>query len=611
MKKYFSLVLLCLFNLAALAQTSAIKYSVSFPNAVHHEANIALNISNAPAGPLKVRVSRSSPGRYATHEFGKNIYAVHAFDKAGEMIEINQVMGDVYEIPKHNGDVKITYTVFGNWTDGTYLGIDETHAHMNMPATFMWVKGLEHQPIEITFNDLNKYGWKVATQLKPGSDQNVFTAPNLQYFMDSPVELSAYKLVSWTDENPGGLKQTIKFSVHSDDSQAIVDGFAKMTRRTIEEAKAIFGELPIFDYRTYTFLNDVHPENAGDGMEHRNSTVIVSRVPKVEGFESRLLSTVSHEFFHSWNVERIRPKSLEPFNYEHANMSEALWFAEGFTQYYGELILKRAGFESLNDYCQTLSGLLNSVLNSPGAQAFPATHMSRYAVFTDAGVSIDQNNNINIFTSYYYYGAIIALALDLRLRSEFNLTLDDYMRAVWKAHGKTEKPYTLPDLQRILSTLTHNTFADTFFQQYIYGTEKSNYEKLLSHAGLVLRKAAPGKASLGVLRLVSANGNVRVAANTIKGSPAYQAGLDNGDYLTKINEDELKSPDDLTTLLTKYKPGEEVTLTFVHRGIVKNSKIVLQEDTLLEVIPSEVAGTKINSEMQSFRDKWLSSRIQE
>ncbi|HEY0670123.1 MAG TPA: PDZ domain-containing protein [Sphingobacteriaceae bacterium] len=600
-----------MFSLAALAQTSTIKYSVSFPNAVHHEANIALNISKAPAGPLRVRVSRSSPGRYATHEFGKNIYDVHAFDKTGKMIEINQVMGDVYEIPKHNGDLKITYTVFGNWTDGTYLGIDETHAHMNMPATFMWVKGLEHQPIEITFNDLNKYGWKIATQLKPGSDQNVFTAPNLQYFMDSPVELSACKQVSWTDENPGGLKQTIKFSVHSDDSQLVVDNYGKMAQGTVAEAKAVFGELPRFDYGSYIFLNDVHPENGGDGMEHRNSTVIVERTPKVEGFENDLLSTISHEFFHAWNVERIRPRSLEPFNFEQANMSEALWFAEGFTQYYGELILKRAGYRTLTDYCNTLTRLVNSVLNSPGAKSYSAIRMSRHAVFTDAGISVDQNNNVNSITSYYQYGAIIALALDLRLRSEFNLTLDDYMRAVWKAHGKTEKPYTLPDLQKILSTLTNNTFAGKFFQQYIYGTEKNNYEKLLSYAGLVLRKAAPGKASLGVLRLLPANGNVRVAANTIKGSPAYQAGLDNGDYLKKINEDELKSPDDLTTLLTKYKPGEEVTLTFVHRGIVKNSKIVLQEDTLLEVIPSEVAGTKINSEMQSFRDKWLSSRVQE
>ena len=609
MTKILSLITLCLINYLAFAQTNAIKYEISFPNAVHHEANISLTVSKAPSGPLKLRVSRSSPGRYATHEFGKNIYNVLAFDGSGKSLIINQVAGDVYEIPQHSGNLKITYTVFGNWIDGTYLGIDETHAHMNMPATFMWAVGLADRPIEITFNDLNKYGWKAATQLKPGSKPNVFTAPDLQYFMDSPTELSAFKQASWKDTNPGGLTQEIRFSVHAPDDQSVVDNFGKMVQRVVQEAKAVFGELPRFDYGSYTFLDDLNPENAGDGMEHRNSTVIVSRTPKIEGSEKDLLGTVSHEFFHSWNVERLRPKSLEPFNFEHANMSEELWFAEGFTQYYGELLLKRAGFETLDDYCGTLTGLLNNVLNSPGAASYPATRMSRYAVFADAGVSIDQNNNVNTFTSYYYYGAVIALGLDLRLRTEFNLTLDDYMKALWKAHGKTEIPYTIPDLQKVLAGITNNAFADDFFRRYIYGTEKNNYEKLLASAGLVLQKSAPGKASLGLLRLIPFNGKVRVAAGTIKGTAAYHAGIDNGDYLLKINNDEFKSPADLDIFLAKYKPGNEVALTFEHRGTIKNTKIVLQEDNSLEVVTAESAGTTITPAMQSFRDKWLSSQV--
>lgn len=609
MTKLFSLITLCLFNYFVLAQSNAIQYQVYFPNAVHHEADISITVPQAPPGPLKVRVSRSSPGRYATHEFGKNIYNVQAFDGSGKSLHIKQVEGDVYEVLQHTEKVKITYTVFGNWVDGTYLGIDETHAHMNMPATYMWVLGLTDCPIEITFNDLNKYGWKIATQLKPGPEPNVFTAPNLQYFMDSPVELSAYKLASWEDVNPEALIQEIRFSAHTPDDQSIVDSYAKMVQRTVQEAKAVFGELPRFDYGTYTFLNDIHPENAGDGMEHRNSTVIVDPLRRIEGSEKDLLSTVAHEFFHSWNVERIRPKSLEPFSFEHANMSEELWFAEGFTQYYGELLLKRAGYQTLDNYCETLAGLLNNVLNSPGAANYPATRMSRYAVFTDAGVSVDQNNNVNTFASYYYYGAVIALGLDLRLRTEFNLTLDDYMKAVWKAHGKTEIPYTIPDLQKILAGMTNSTFAVDFFRKYIYGTEKNDYETLLASAGLVLRKAAPGKASLGLLRLMPANEKVKVASNTVKGTAAYQAGIDNGDYLLNINHDELKVPGDLPVLLAKYKPGDEVILTFSHRGTIKNSKVALQKNNSLEVITAEIAGYDIAPAVRSFRDKWLSSRI--
>lgn len=328
---------LLLFNRVFAQDT--IRYQLSFPNAIHHEAEVSLTIPKAGQGPLTVRMSRSSPGRYATHEFGKNVYQVKAYDGDGKPITINQSEGDVYEIPNSNGSVKITYTVFGNRVDGTYLAIDETHAHMNMPATFMWVTGMDNKPIEIIFNDLEKYNWKVATQLKAGKQVNRFTAPGLQYFMDSPTELSAFKLAEWQDVNTDKTKQTIRLSAHTPDEQQVVANYAKMAERTTKEAKAVFGELPEFNYGTYTFLQDINTENAGDGMEHRNSTIISEQAEKLAGNEEDMLSTFSHEFFHAWNVERIRPKSLEPFEFEHANMSSELWFAEGFTQYYGELIL--------------------------------------------------------------------------------------------------------------------------------------------------------------------------------------------------------------------------------------------------------------------------------
>ncbi|HEY0898569.1 MAG TPA: M61 family peptidase, partial [Sphingobacteriaceae bacterium] len=359
MQKILSLAALLFSCGMASAQTTPLQYTISFPNAVHHEAQVELTVPDAPAGVLKVRVSRSSPGRYATHEFGKNIYNVQAFDRSGKKITINQVAGDVYEIPQHDKQVKITYTVFGNHTDGTYLEIDETHAHMNIPATFMWLPQLTDRPVQVRFADLEKKGWKVATQLQPTAQKDVFTAPNHQYFMDSPTELSDFKQASWQDVNPDGSKQTIRLASHTSDSQEVVDRFAKQVERMTREAKAVFGELPKFDFGNYTFLQDVHPDNSGDGMEHRNSTVITSPAARIEGYENRHLGTFSHEFFHAWNVERIRPKSLEPFNFEHANMSSELWFAEGFTQYYGELILKRAGVRTPEAYNNTLAGLIN------------------------------------------------------------------------------------------------------------------------------------------------------------------------------------------------------------------------------------------------------------
>ena len=496
MKKFYLLAIAILFTSATFAQNDgkekAIFYSISFPNAAHHEAEIVITIPQAGAKVITFRMSRSSAGRYATHEFGKNIYNLKATNVDGSSLNIKQLEGDVYEIPDHGETVKISYTLFGNWTDGTYTGIDPSHAHLNMPATFMWVVGQDKRALQFEFNDLDKYGWKVATQLKHDGD-NIYSAPNMQYMMDSPTELSAYKVSSW-EVNNNGKNEKINLTVHSDDDQATIDNFAKQVQRMVLEEKAVFGELPAYDYGEYTFLDDVYPTNSGDGMEHRNSTCIVQTVPKVAGNEIRLLSTFSHEYFHSWNVKRIRPKSLEPFNFEHADMSSELWFAEGFTQYYGELLLVRAGFHNVDDYTRTLGGLVNQILNTPGAAKSSAAQMSRYSVFADAGVSIDPNNQANMFTSYYTYGGAIALALDLQLRSRFNLNLDDFMRTVWLDRGKVMKPYVIAVLQSDLAKTTKDPkFAADFFNKYIYGIEKNDYTAILAKAGLVLQKAAPGK----------------------------------------------------------------------------------------------------------------------
>jgi len=601
------LLFLILLNALNLSAQKAVEYKISFPNAVHHEAEIELLVQDVPAGALTFRMSRSSPGRYATHEFGKNIYNVKVFNGKGNVLELRQTEGDVYRVDNHDGTVKITYTIFGNWVDGTYLAIDETHAHLNMPAAFMWIPAMTDRPIRIKFNDLNRYGWKVATQLKSTENTDSFTAPDLNYFMDSPVELSDHHLFSWTDINPDNTQQIIRISSHTTDNKEVVSNYAKMVERMVKEAKAVFGELPKFDHGIYTFLQDVNPGNAGDGMEHRNSTIITDPQSGIAGNEEDLLGTFSHEFFHAWNVERIRPRTLEPFNFSHANMSNELWFAEGFTQYYGNLILKRAGFLSEKQYKGVLSEILNGVFNSPGAASFSATQMSRRAVFVDAGVSIDRNNYANTFTSYYTYGAFIAMGLDLRLRSEFNLTLDDYMQALWKSHGKTEIPYTIPDLQKVLGNLTNAAFAEDFFRKYINGTEKNDYVKLLANAGLELRKSDPGKASIGNLRLTlnPADSKYRVSAATLKGTAAYEAGIDFGDYILKIGNQELSNSIQLNDILKKYKPGQSISLVYESKGKLKNAMVNLKESETSELV--EMGNT--SRQQIEFRNNWLSSKI--
>jgi predicted metalloprotease with PDZ domain len=620
MKKLFTLAVASLLVAPAFSQKQKpIYYTISFPNAVHHEAEILLTIPQAPGGPLKVHMSRSSPGRYATHEFGKNIYNLKATGNDNVPLVIKQLEGDLYEIRGTTETVKISYTLFANWTDGTYASVDASHAHLNMPASIMWAEGQDDRPIRVQFNDADKYGWKVATQLKSEGD-NVYSAPNLQYLMDSPTELSAYKINSWTVDN-NGKPEKINLSTHSDDSQAVIDDFAKMVQKMVLEEKAVFGELPAYDNGEYTFLQDVHPTTSGDGMEHRNSTIIVQPAPKVEGLESRLIGTFSHEFFHSWNVKRIRPKSLEPFNFTHANMSAELWFAEGFTQYYGELVLARAGIHSVDDYTRTIAGLVNQVLNTPGAAKYSPADASRYAVFADAGVSIDPNNQTNMFTSYYFYGGATALALDLRLRSEFNITLDDYMRQVWLSRGKVMKPYTIADLQSDLATVTQNAkFAADFFKRYINGTEKNNYEALLAKAGLVLQHVQPGKGWAGPTGGAGGRGRsgqartgdgdgFAIQSNTTAGTPIYKAGIDAGDIITKADGKDIKDAAAFTEALANKKPGDKIAVSFKNRAGEHQTVITLEENPNYEVVTFEKAGKQLTKEQQDFRDKWLSSKV--
>ncbi|MEE1946322.1 PDZ domain-containing protein [Pedobacter sp. KR3-3] len=607
MKKIILAISSMAFYTAVNAQQE-IRYEVSFPNAIHHEAQISMTIPNVPAGPLKVRMSRSSPGRYATHEFGKNVYNVKAFDANGKVLTLKQPEGDVYEIPTHGPTVKVTYTLFGNWIDGTYAGFDETHAHMNIPATFAFPIGMDKRPRIVKFNYADKPNWKVATQLKP-MGKDTYYAPNFQYFMDSPTEIADYKTASWQVKNPDGKVQTIHLVSHSNDDQKTIDNYAEMLKKMVAEHLAVWGEFPNYDYGNYYFLQDVYPDNAGDGMEHRNSTSIVQRTPKIAGYESGLLGTFSHEYFHSWNVERLRPQGLEPFNFEHSNVTDGLWVAEGFTQYYGNLLLTRAGFRSIDNAAQTFNGLVNQVLNTPGAKNFTPIQASRYAVFADAGVAIDQTNKVNIFTSYYTYGAAVALALDLRLRADFKLTLDDYMRALWKAYGKTEIAYSMADLEKILAQLTKNpTFASNFFKNYVYSTNKEDYAKLLLNAGFVLRKSNAGKAYTGLSRLAFENGKATLSQTSV-GTPAYDAGLDIGDILLTIDGVEIKDQATLTKVTDDHKPGDVVTVTYNYRGQDKSTKLTFGENPALEIVSIEKTGGNLTPAMQAFRDSWLNSQV--
>ena len=597
--------MLCLLTSPSFAQ-APVTYLAAFPNAVHHEAEVTVTFREIPADTLAVRMSRTSPGRYALHEFAKNVYNLRAVNGKGKALAVTRVDPHEWAITGHDGTVKVTYTVFGDRADGTYLGVDHTHAHMNVPATFMWARGMAVRPVEVQFI-LPDSTWKVATQLMPRG--KTYTAPNLAYFIDSPIEISAFDLRTW-EVATGDKKQTIRLAVHHSGTAAEVDAYAQLARAVVVEETAIFGELPAFDYGVYTFIADYLPHVNGDGMEHRNSTILSSTGNLKENYLG-LLSTVSHEFFHGWNVERIRPRSLEPFNLEEANMSAELWFAEGVTSYYDDLVLKRAGIISLDRYARGITGSLNVVHNAPGREFYGPAGMSQLAPFVDAGVSIDQRNFPNTFISYYTYGAVTGLALDLTLRQKYPaITLDEVMKALWIQHGRTEKPYTNEDLQRVLGEVTGDSaFAKSFFDRYIHHHELADYGILLAQGGLLLRPANPGQSWIGELLLEGDTNKARVASATLIGTPVYEAGVDRGDVIHKMAGQPISSEADVTRLLKGHAPGDTIRIEFTSRGVDKTAALIIRAHPGLDVVPFEQAGQPVTEEIRAFRAKWLESRV--
>ncbi|PKV63257.1 putative metalloprotease with PDZ domain [Pontibacter ramchanderi] len=586
-----------------LAQEQQVNYHLSFPNAVHHEAQISVQFTGIKSDTLQVLMPRSSPGRYALHEFAKNVYSVKASDSKGQPLRISRTSPHQWAVSGHQGEVTVSYTLFGDHADGTYTGIDESHAHLNMPATLMYAPSFEQAPAQVTFRIPQGSNWKVATQLEPLND-STFRAPNFQYLMDSPTELSDFAFAEWAVEDRG-KKKMIQIALHHQGTPAQFDAYVAQTKKIVAEQQAIFGQLPDFDFGRYTFIGCYGPQAVGDGMEHRNST-IVSSSRTLATTMAGLLGTVSHEFFHAWNVERLRPASLEPFDFQKANMSDALWLAEGFTTYYGDLTMHRSGVNDLKRYTSGLSGSLNYVLLSPGRHYHSLVEMSMQAPFVDAARSVDPHNRHNTFISYYTYGSVLGLGLDLTLRRDFNTTLDRYMQALWQKYGQPEKPYTLADLQQTLAEVTKDTaWAADFFRRQVYGSELPDYAALLAEAGLQLRKETPGKAGMGMANLEFSKQGAKLLNGTYVTSPLYKAGLDRGDIILTLNGKKVSSEKELDKILNRLKPAHTVPITYQRQGKTKTASIVLEEIPTLEVVPFEDAGKELTPAMQQFRQSWL------
>ena len=609
-------VLLCSASVAGAQRNQSIEYEIAFPNAAQHEGQVTITFRGIPRGQtLEARMARSSPGRYSPTGFAKNVYDVRAVNGRGLPLVVSRPHPHGWDVAGHDGTVKLSYTVWGDRTDGTYLSIDHSHAHMNIPATFMFAPKMSNVPIRLKIHP--RSGWRVATQLMPTPDSTVFTAPNMQWFMDSPTEVGPLMFSTWT-QGIGGKTERIRLAVHHLGTQAQVDSLAMLTRKVAAEQMAVFGDVPGFDNGLYTFLADYLPWASGDGMEHRNSTVVSSTASLAgHGGRMRVLSTIAHEFFHAWNMERLRSRAIEPFDFERDNMSGELWLGEGFTNYYEPLTIRRAGLYTDEEFLSDMGGAVVTVVNSPARRHGSAVEMSLDAPFFDGAAWLDPTRRASTFLSYYTWGSTIGIALDLMLRSRYNTTLDHYMRLLWQEFGRhqskalaPERPYTMRDLRVSLGTLTKDTaFANDFFRRYVEGSEVPDYIPLLARAGFLMRADSVVSPYLGASM---ADDTTAVFVNwSAEGGSMYAAGMSSGDRVFAVDGIPVTTADSLSAIVSRSKVGEVITLDVAQREVRRAVPVKLVGRPRWSVTTYEKAGLAVTDEMKRFRQAWLSSKVVE
>lgn len=576
-------------------------YQLDLAGHDRHQVAISARFVAPDASPLLLQMSSASPGRYARHDFAKNIYALKALDGQGNPLTLQRLSPTSWQVSGHQGEVQVSYLLFGNHADGTYNQIDSRHAHLNIPASLLFAPSLRAKPATVSLKALPA-GWRAATQLYPQPD-GTFTAPQLDYLMDSPLEISEHQLLSFSQPSAGKTYQ-IELALHHAGTADEAKVLLEKTQAVVRQQQAIFGELPDFANQRYTFIADYLPGVDGDGMEHRNSTVVTSESSLAQA-EFSQIETISHEFFHAWNVERIRPKNLEPFDYSQTNMSDALWFAEGFTNYYGKLALKRSSHFDLDTYLEKVQKPLNQTLQTPARRWSGPAAVSQQAVFVDAGVAVDKTNYGNHFLSYYTYGEVVALALDLTLRTQYNSDLDALMQLMWQRFGKPEQPYQLADIQQALAEVSGDAdFAAAFFRDSIQGPALPDFTALFAQMGLTLSPAHPDKAWLGPLTLHTFGDAVQVQSVSRDGSPWASAGITDGDLLLQLGAVRLRSAEDIDTALKAARPGDVLALKFRRFDQEHSVNITVAADPTLQLsLDSKASRASVKR-----RDAWLGAK---
>ena len=544
--------------------TPTIFYRVAMPQPSSHLFEITLQIDNWQASVLDLKMPVWTPGSYLVREYAKQVQDFVA-ENSQQRLTSRKLSKNHWQVETPASEITIRYRVFANELSVRTNHLDATHGYFNGAALFFFIPGLEDQ--SITVEILPPSGWQVTTTLPPVSDAaNTFRAKDFDTLVDSPFEIGTQQIYNF-DVLGKPHQLAIWGQGNANPHQIIAD-----TQKIIEVEAELFGGLP---YERYLFL--LHLSGSGfGGLEHKESCSL--NYPRF-GFRAkdkynRFMQLVAHEFFHLWNVKRIRPKAIEKFNYEQENYTTSLWFCEGTTSYYDILIPLRAGIYDTKTFFENLSKDITRLQTTPGRKVQPLSESS-----FDAWIKLYRRdaNSDNSQISYYLKGELVTLLLDLliRARHQNKRSLDEVMRQMWQRFGTQEIGFTPEQLREVIQSVAQTDLSD-FFHRYIDGTDELPFAQYLEPFGLKLNGVTEEEPfpDLGI-KAQSENGK-----DTIKfveaASPAELAGIDAGDELLAINGVRV-STDQLNERLKDYRAGDMIQVTVFHQDQLKTLTVKLRD----------------------------------
>jgi predicted metalloprotease with PDZ domain len=499
---------------AARAQSPApndayhISYQLSMSNPASHLFEVSMTVE-PPQGvdAIDFQMPRWSPGRYAVFDFAKNVQEVRAETSCTATAPCPQASAlpvtrtdtqtwRVFPRKEFSRGVTLTYKVFANDLSGTFSQLDARHANFNGGSIFMYVAGRKQDPVRLSINA--PAGWRIINAATARADQREWLFPNYDILIDTPTEIAP----NFTVDEFQIDGKTHRVMVHSfGDERGQRAALVAQIERVVRAEIALMG-LP--DYDGYLFMMHFDPTAPrGDGMEHLASTQIVdSNALGDKGALEDAVDTAAHEFFHVWNVKRLRPVELGPWDFTRPVNTRSLWIAEGFTNYYGGLMQRRAGIWTDDKFYRALAGSIGYVENAPGNDLISAEEASLIASFIDRTPHYQRTNLGETTVSYYSKGEVIAIVLDLLIRGESRgrASLDDVMRRMYeefylKSPATTYylrgRGYTVADLERAVSQAAGRDMSE-FFTRHVRGVEPLPYEEAFAHVGLRFTKT-PGQ----------------------------------------------------------------------------------------------------------------------